>query len=34
VLRIVFSDRAQHNVADAEFLQGCDVSRPVLFGNI
>jgi hypothetical protein len=34
VLRIVFYDGVQHNVTAAAFLQDCDVSRPVLFGNV
>lgn len=34
VLRIVFSDGAQHSITAAEFLRGCDVSQLVLFGNV
>jgi hypothetical protein len=34
VLRIVFSNGVEHNLTAAEFLQGCDVTHPVLFGNV
>lgn len=34
VLRIVFSDGAQHDIPAAAFLRGCDVSRPVEWGNV
>jgi hypothetical protein len=34
VLRIVFFDGTQHNLAAAAFLRGCDVAYPVFFGNV
>jgi hypothetical protein len=34
VLRIVFSDGAQHDVSAAPFMQGCGLGTSVLFGNV
>jgi hypothetical protein len=34
VVRIVFFDGTQRDIPAAAFLRGCDVSRPVEFGNV